>query len=469
MLFNSMEFVVFVLFFIPLYFISKGKQRLWVVLISSYIFYGWWDFRFLLLIWALTCINYYCGSRIAALKSKKDKKLPLVISIVSSLSILGYFKYYNFFAENISSLLHLVGLSSGFNLVNIILPLGISFYVFQTLSYTIDIYNEKINPERSFLNFAVFVAFFPQLVAGPILRASIFLPQIASERIYKSSDVINGLYLIVWGFFLKVVIADSLANVVDIRFNNVESQNSLSMLIGVIFYSFQIYGDFAGYSLIAIGLARVLGYKFPANFNRPYFSTNFSDFWQRWHISLSSWLRDYLYIPLGGGRCSKALKSRNIMITMLLGGMWHGASWNFIIWGGLHGMYLIIQNYFTSNYEFKFKYIVNFVKILFTFSVVSLTWVFFRSNDLHDSMYIVKNIFNYNGYIFSGVTEKFHVVKGIFLICTLVTIEIISFKINPLKIANKSPLFLILSTASLLVLISLFGTFESNSFIYFQF
>jgi alginate O-acetyltransferase complex protein AlgI len=286
MLFNSIEFVVFILFFIPLYFFFKGRQRLWVVLISSYVFYGWWDFRFLLLIWMLTGINYYCGLRIAAVKSKKEKKLPLVISIVSSLSILGFFKYYNFFAENISGLLHLVGLGSGFNFVNIILPVGISFYVFQTLSYTIDIYNGKMNPEQSLLNFSVFVAFFPQLVAGPIVRASNFMPQISSDRVYKSSDVINGLYLIAWGYFLKVVIADSLANVVDIRFNNIESQNSLSMLIGVIFYSFQIYGDFAGYSLIAIGLARVFGYKFPVNFNRPYFSTNFSDFWQRWHISV---------------------------------------------------------------------------------------------------------------------------------------------------------------------------------------
>ena len=473
MLFNSVEFFIFITLFIPLYFLYKGRQRLWVILIGSYIFYGWWDYRFLLLIGLLTGINYYCGLQMSAKKNIKERRFLLIVSVVSSLSILGFFKYFNFFTENISNLLHLIGLGSGFNFVNIILPVGISFYVFQTLSYTIDVYNGKIKSEQSLLNFSVFVAFFPQLVAGPIVRASNFMPQISSDRIYKTSNVISGLYFIVWGYFLKVVVADSLANVVDIRFENIEAQNSLSMLIGVIFYSFQIYGDFAGYSLIAIGLARVLGYKFPVNFNRPYFSTSFSDFWQRWHISLSSWLRDYLYIPLGGSRCSKVKKYRNLMATMLLGGMWHGASWNFIIWGGLHGLDLVIQHLFNSNnnykLEFKSNNYVKAVKILFIFGIVSLTWIFFRSNNLQDSIYIFEKIFNFNDYNFSDVTEKFYVVKGLFLILFLIFCEAISFRINVMNAINRCSLSSVFLLAFMLVFISLFGTFESNSFIYFQF
>ena len=448
---------------------TKDRLRLWIVLIASYIFYGWWDYRFLLLIWALTLINYYCGYLIGRLKNKRNKKIALLVSIFSSLSILGFFKYYNFFAENITVLLNLIGLGSGYNFVNIILPVGISFYVFQTLSYTIDVYNKKMSSEPSLLNFSVFVAFFPQLVAGPIVRASEFLPQISSDRIVKSSDAIDAVYLILWGFFLKIVIADSLANVVDIRFNNIEAQSSLSMLIGVIFYSFQIYGDFAGYSLIAIGIARLFGFRFPINFDRPYFSTDFSDFWRRWHISLSSWLRDYLYIPMGGGRGSAVNKSRNLMITMLLGGLWHGASWNFIVWGGLHGAYQVFQNTMPNNIQFKLQKLVKTFKILAVYSVITLTWIFFRSSNFDESISVIWKIFDFAEYSFASVSEKFYVVKGAFLILVLITLEFFSFRINALKMGRDSPLFLTISMSCLIVFIALFGTFESNSFIYFQF
>lgn len=468
MLFNSINFIVFLSIFIPLYFLAKGRVRKWLTLSASYLFYGWWDYRFLLLIAILTLINFYCGLNITTKNSNKQKILLLSFSVISSLLILGFFKYYNFFLDNIIGFLNFIGFNGNFNTLHIILPVGISFYTFQAMSYPLDVYSKKIMPEKSLLNFATFVAFFPQLVAGPIVRASCFIPQLKTDRTFNSEDILNGINLIIWGFFLKIVIADSLALVVDVRFENPEIHNALSLLIGIIFYAFQIYGDFAGYSLIAIGVARILGYKFPANFDRPYFSSNLGEFWHRWHISLSSWLRDYLYIPLGGNRVSELKIYRNILITMLLGGLWHGANWNFIIWGGIHGIVLVVQRV----YLYSIIPTVDMfkpVKILFTFSIVCLAWVFFRSNSLNDSLYILEKIFQFQDYNFSGVTQKFHVIKGSMLICFLVLTEGISFGMDTVKFKNEHVYLTILWSACILTLISLFGTFGSNSFIYFQF
>lgn len=477
MLFHSIDFIIFILSFIPLYFLTKGKTRLWLSLGSSYLFYGWWDYRFLLLISGLTLLNFYCGLNLTDKTKPKRNYIFLSISVISSLLILGFFKYFNFFIDNFISMLNLLGFDGNFNALRIILPVGISFYTFQAMSYTLDVYNKKIDPEKSLLNFATFVAFFPQLVAGPIVRASCFIPQLKSDRVLDSEDIINGIRLIIWGFFLKVVIADSLSMVVDIRFENPTSHNALSMLIGVVFYAFQIYGDFAGYSLIAIGVARILGFTFPVNFDRPYFASNFSEFWQRWHISLSSWFRDYLYIPLGGNRSGELKKYRNILITMLLGGLWHGASWNFIIWGGIHGMALVMQRVW---YDFFAKkklspsgyFSINalkLLKIIFTFCIICLAWVFFRSSNMNDSLYVLGKIFQFEDYSVSGVTQKFHVIKGAMLICFLVFIEGMSFRIDTTNFMNKHAFLTMLWSAGLLVLIALFGTFGNNAFIYFQF
>jgi D-alanyl-lipoteichoic acid acyltransferase DltB (MBOAT superfamily) len=477
MLFNSIEFVVFILIFIPLYFSTKGKVRLSLSLGSSYLFYGWWDYRFLGLIILLTLLNFYCGLNISSKTNSKRNYTYLSASIISSLVILGFFKYFNFFTENFIAILNVFGYEGVGSALNIILPVGVSFYAFQTMSYTLDVYH-KLEPEKSLLNFATFVAFFPQLVAGPIVRASCFIPQLKTDRVFNVDDVVSGIQLIIWGFFLKVVIADSLSMVVDVRFASPEAHNALSILIGVVFYAFQIYGDFAGYSLIAIGIARLLGYKFPVNFNRPYFAHNFSDFWQRWHISLSSWLRDYLYIPLGGNRSGQLKMYRNLMITMLLGGLWHGASWNFIIWGGIHGTALILQRVWSDTIGIKKQssssnmLAVNSLKLLnifFTFSIVCSAWVFFRSSSFEDSILIFQKIFQFDDYSFQGVTQKFHVMKGILLIGVLILIESMSFRVNFKNFKDQYASFSMLWSAGVLVFISLFGTFGNNSFIYFQF
>lgn len=480
MLFSSVVFLYFMLLFFPLYFLTKGKSRLWVCLIGSYIFYGWWDYRFIALILTLTLINYLCGLKLSSSNSGKEKSTYLWISITSSLGILGFFKYFNFFSENLILLLGAFGASADYTTLNIILPVGISFYTFQTMSYTIDIYKGRTPHEESLLRFATFVAFFPQLVAGPIVRASTFIPQLKYDRVFKTEDIINGLHLVIWGYFLKVAIADSLSVVVDGRFDNPASHNALSMLTGIIFYAFQIYGDFAGYSLIAIGIAKMLGFQFPQNFNRPYFSRNLSEFWQRWHISLSSWLRDYLYIPLGGNRRGRARTSINLMATMLLGGLWHGASWNFIIWGGLHGTYLAIQGKLYKAADALpileqmrsnrfYMYATDTIKVFFCFSLVCIAWVFFRAETLSDSLAIIGKLFYLDDYQFSGVTQKFHVIKGVILIAFLLICEGISFMIDIDQIKKNSPYLSLLFSAFIIVLISLFGTFDSNAFIYFQF
>jgi len=406
------------------------------------------------------------------------KKTFLLISITVSLLILGIFKYYNFFITNLNSMFNYVGVGSIFSTFNIILPVGISFYTFQAMSYTIDVYRNKIEPENSLLTFATYIAFFPQLVAGPIIRATCFIPQLKSRQNFNSNNVINGFYMVVWGFFLKIVVADSLALVVDVRFENIEIQNALSMLIGVIFYAFQIYGDFAGYSLIAIGIAHILGFNFPDNFDRPYFSKNISEFWQRWHISFSSWLRDYVYISLGGNRAGKISMYRNILITMLICGLWHGAGWNFIIWGGINGIFIIIHRLFNSILS-KIKFqtpssaiIYNLVvptKMLFTFSFICIGWIFFRSNNLYDSLNILNKIAQINDYNFSSVTQKIYILKGMMLICFLVFVEGMSLLFNTKKFLNDHLNIKILWIAFIIVLISLCGTFENNAFIYFQF
>ncbi len=358
------------------------------------------------------------------------------------------------------------------------LPIGISFFTFQTMSYTIDVYYKKIVPEKSLLKFATFVAFFPQLVAGPIIRASCFLPQLQEDRKITHTTFINGMHLIIWGFFLKVVLADSLSLTVDNQFAMPETQSSISMLFGIIFYSFQIYGDFAGYSLIAIGIAKSLGFHFPQNFNRPYIASSLSDFWKRWHISLSSWLRDYLYIPLGGNRDGRAKTYRNLMITMLLGGLWHGASWNFVIWGGIHGAALIVNHQWNKcrikkkmnnfNDSFFIKMLTPF-SILSTFFIVTLAWVFFRASDINDAMLIISKALDFTSYSFSGLTNKFYVAKGIALITFVLMVEITSMNTFIKKAYENNEYLAITCSALVLLLIFLLGSFGNNSFIYFQF
>jgi alginate O-acetyltransferase complex protein AlgI len=370
-----------------------------------------------------------------------------------------------------------LGLKNDWQSLHIILPIGISFYTFQSMSYTIDVYRKEIKAERDFFLYATFVSFFPQLVAGPIVRAKQFLPQFqGGDRQFTWSRFIEGLAQILWGFFKKVAIADSLAPFVDQIFAFPSNFSSMSCLIGVILYSIQIYCDFSGYSNIACGLAQMLGFDFPWNFRTPYFSKNFSEFWTRWHISLSSWLRDYLYISLGGNRGGKWKTYRNNMLTMVIGGLWHGANWTFIFWGFLHGLYLILQRMMgpafgkIENAIRMPKWLQNGIDIGVVYFFTCFAWIFFRAPDFTTAWQVITKIASLEGFSWGTVTDKLIVIKGFILVIILFTAEIIHNNVKNLQeLAIDSPVFRIVSFATLMLLAAFFGTFSASAFIYFQF
>jgi len=360
-LFNSYAFWGFFLLIILLYRWANHRTQNTILLVGSYAFYACWDWRFLPLIAITTLINYYTGIGIEKYAQsgeeqrvvKKRQKLLLAVSIVASLGMLGFFKYWGFFIDSTTAFLSAVGLSVSVPVLEILLPVGISFYTFQTMSYTIDVYRGETKPTKNLADFALYVAYFPQLVAGPIERSSSLLPQILERRARREGDFAEGLSLVMLGLFMKVVVADNLALIANGGFSEHEDVTGADALMGVYAFAFQIYGDFAGYSLIARGVSKWLGIDLMTNFKMPYLARNPSDFWQRWHISLSSWLRDYLYIPLGGNRGKKWKVYRNLMLTMLIGGLWHGAGWTFICWGGLHGILLCIYRPFGNKLILK--------------------------------------------------------------------------------------------------------------------
>ena len=345
MLFNSLDFALFIsVFFILYWFVFKKlKQQNILIVIASYVFYGWWDWRFLSLIIFSSIVDFLVGIGLSRTDDQRKRLFYLLTSILVNLGFLGFFKYYNFFLESFVGAFSFFGKGINPQGLNIILPVGISFYTFQTLSYTIDVYKRKFRPTTDFGSFFAFVSFFPQLVAGPIERAKNLLPQFYKKRNFDLSKATDGMRQILWGYFMKVVVADRLALYVDVVYNNVEMHNSITLLLATVLFSFQIYCDFAGYSNIAIGTAKIFGFQLMDNFKRPYFATSITDFWRRWHISLSTWFRDYVYIPLGGNRVSKFRHYSNLFITFVISGLWHGANWTFIIWGALHGFYQIAE------------------------------------------------------------------------------------------------------------------------------
>jgi D-alanyl-lipoteichoic acid acyltransferase DltB (MBOAT superfamily) len=384
MLFNSYIFWAFFAVVLVLYRVlgHRGQNRM--LLVASYIFYGSWDWRFLSLIVFSTAVDYWVGLALADPSASEARRKRLVtISLVSNLGLLGVFKYLGFFVESAASLLEVLGLQANLPSLRIILPVGISFYTFQTLSYTLDIYRRKLEPCRSASDFALYVAFFPQLVAGPIERASHLLPQVLTPRNTSEQQFREGLYCILFGLFKKVVIADNMALVVNQIFSQpASSLNGLDALIGVYAFAFQIYGDFHGYSLIAQGVARWLGFDVMDNFRQPYFAWSPQEFWRRWHISLSSWLRDYLYIPLGGSRGSAFKTYRNLAATMVLGGLWHGANWTFVVWGSVHGIWLGIHRAIQRREPGPGGWVARVVKVFVTFQIVCVTWLFFRADSV---------------------------------------------------------------------------------------
>lgn len=441
-----------------------------LLLISSYLFYAWWDWRFLSLIILSSFVDYRVGFEIFKTDIKKKKKNWLLISLCVNLGLLSIFKYYNFFAESFTDLVGFFGYQPNDLTLNIILPVGISFYTFQTLSYTIDIYRGKIEPTNNMLTFFTYIAFFPQLVAGPIERASNLLPQIEKKRSFKRVWFNEGLIQLLVGFFRKIVIADTLGVYVDTVYANIEIYNSTTIVFATFLYAFQIYYDFSGYSDIAIGTAKLLGFKFNQNFNLPYFSKSLTEFWRKWHMSLSFWLRDYLYISLGGNRRGIKITYRNLMLTMLLGGLWHGSSWNFIIWGGIHGLVLSIEKFLKST---KYHQIINridFLGYLLTFIIVLISWVFFRAQTLDSALLAVRKIFDFDfSSLFIGDMNHF---ANSILVLTLGLLFDFYLRIKNINLENfgaKFNITKIISFATLIVVILTLFYSTSNNFIYFQF
>ncbi|MCP4726509.1 MAG: MBOAT family protein [bacterium] len=476
MLFNSFQFAFFFLAVYSLYLISNHKWQNRLLLVASYLFYGAWDWRFLSLIIVSTILDFICGIKIQDSDKKSTRKKFLILSVTGNLTILGVLKYFNFFAENFIELLSLAGLSINTQLIHIILPVGISFYTFQTMSYTIDIYNKKMEPTKKFFDFALFVAFFPQLVAGPIERAKNLLPQILSPRKFNLDYFYEGLYLIFWGLYLKVFIADNLAQIVDPVFASEPPYNGVKILISLYAFAFQIFCDFAGYSNIARGLGRLLGFKIMINFNLPYFATNPAEFWHRWHISLSTWLRDYLYIPLGGNRKGTFGTYKNLALTMLLGGLWHGAAWPFIAWGAYQGGLLIIHRLLQPFLESlpKIKNLILqkiwfIAKVIVFFQFVCVGWLIFRAESISQIKDMLVSLF-VNFDFSSAIGIENNIKNFLFFIILLFIIQVIQYmKKNLLVILEFKPVIQILIYLIMFYSLAFLGVTTSEEFIYFQF
>jgi alginate O-acetyltransferase complex protein AlgI len=393
MVFTEFRFLLFFGVVFGLYWsLQRNTTRKGFILLCSYLFYGAWDWRFLSLLIGSTLIDYWVSLKIVQARQAKTRRNWLLVSLVTNLGMLGFFKYFNFFADSAITLFTWLGLPFNPVTLNVLLPVGISFFVFQTLSYTLDVYFGKLEPERNLLNLACFIAFFPQLVAGPIVRAADFLPQLTQARSFYQVNVRGCLLLFMIGFFKKACVSDNLASLVDTYFSAPDAYNAASSWIAVLAYSIQIYCDFSGYSDMAIATAGLLGYQLCLNFDAPYFASSITAFWRRWHISLSTWLKDYLYIPLGGNRGGQWFTYRNLMLTMLLGGLWHGAAWTFILWGGLHGAALILHREWSKWVKPRSLWArtAGFWGILLTFYWVCFTWIFFRADSFSTAITVVK-------------------------------------------------------------------------------
>ncbi len=405
MLFNSINFALFLPFvFILYWFAAKRNLKLQniLLLISSYFFYACWDWRFMFLLIFSTLLDYYTGIKIHESSNQGQKKFWLWLSIIVNLGFLGVFKYYNFFASSLADGLSLIGIKANLGSLQVILPVGISFYTFHGLSYVIDIFKNKIKPERNFISYSVFVSFFPLLVAGPIERATHLLPQILKKREFDYSRAVDGLRQILWGLFKKIVIADNCAEYANTIFNNSADYSGSTLVVGALFFTFQIYCDFSGYSDIALGTARLFGIDLLRNFAFPYFSRDIAEFWRRWHISLSSWFKDYLYIPLGGSKGGMWMKIRNTFIIFLVSGFWHGANWTFVAWGFLNALFIMPSIIFKTNRNHLdivakgkfFPSIQELVSIGITFSLTVFAWIFFRANSMTHALHYISHIFS---------------------------------------------------------------------------
>lgn len=482
MLFNSIDFAIFLpIVFLLYWFGAKGNLKLQniLLLVSSYFFYACWDWRFLFLLIFSTTLDYYTGIKIHESQSSRMKLFWLWLSIIINLGFLGVFKYYNFFAESFAEGLNLLGLKANFGTLQVILPVGISFYTFHGLSYVIDLYNDRIKPERNIINYSVFVSFFPLLVAGPIERATHLLPQIIKKREFNYSKAVDGLRQILWGLFKKIVIADNCAKYANLIFNNSSDYSGSTLVLGAVFFAFQIYCDFSGYSDIALGTARLFGIDLLRNFAFPYFSRDIAEFWRRWHISLTTWFRDYLYIPLGGSKGGVWLKVRNTFIIFIVSGFWHGANWTFIIWGLINAIYflpLLLTKNNRRNIDIvaQGKYLPTLKEaflILTTFGLTVFAWIFFRAENVDHAINYVSKILSSSFFSipdFPGMRAA--AITGL-LVFVLLIIEWIGkeeqYAIE--KMALKWSRVLRYSFYYILIILILWFGGQEQAFIYFQF
>lgn len=489
MFFNSLDFAVFFpIVFVLYWLVSKNLTlRNILILVSSYVFYGWWDWRFLFLIAISSLIDFFVGKKLGETEDVKKRKMFLYLSLFVNLGFLFYFKYTNFFIDTFVDSFKLFGKTLEVSSLNIILPVGISFYTFQTLSYTIDIYRKQLKPTKDPIAFFAFVAFFPQLVAGPIERASHLLPQFYKTYKFDYNQVKSGLLLMAFGLFKKMVIADRAALYVNEVYNNPSNYEGVETIMATVLFAFQIYCDFSGYSDIAIGAARTMGFDLMKNFDSPYLSKSITEFWRRWHISLSTWFRDYVYIPLGGSRNGKYRTYFNLFVVFLVSGLWHGAAMTFVIWGAIHGVIIVLEKAIYKPKKALFKKL-NINKnnlsnklffVLITFSIVCFAWVFFRANSFDDSIVIITSFFNNNFYklldkdlyLIGFKTNEFAILFLMLLL--LLFVEFFHKKSNIIKSLNRQSMLFRWGTyflfIFLIVLFGIYGEREMESFIYFQF
>lgn len=478
MLFNSAGFAIFFVVVFFLYWFVLNKSLKWqniFLAVCSYFFYGCWDWRFMFLLAFSTFLDYFSGLKIAEASGASKKKFWLVLSVGLNLGFLGFFKYYNFFVESFAELLSSVGFTPHMTTLNIILPVGISFYTFHGLSYVFDIYFGKIKPTRNWIDYSLFVSFFPLLVAGPIERATHLLPQVEKPRVFNYSKAVDGLKQILWGLFKKVVVADNCAELANTIFHNHEHYSGSTLALGAMLFAIQIYGDFSGYSDIALGSARLLGFELLQNFRFPYFSRDIAEFWRRWHISLSSWFRDYLYFPLGGSRGGMAKTVRNTFIIFLVSGFWHGANWTFLAWGGLNALFIMPSIIFKTNRKNLdtvaegriLPSIRESFQLILTFCLASLAWVFFRAETIADAISYIKGIFS------ASLFQKPDVISGTVIVIVIVFMVIEwlgrenKYAIEKLTLTWKRSLSWAFYYLIILAILCLTG--NEQQFIYFQF
>jgi alginate O-acetyltransferase complex protein AlgI len=463
MLFNSLQFVFFYVVVTILYFSLRHRGRIWLLLLASSYFYLVFEPIYILILLVTIVVDYFAGIWISKSEGKK-RKLLLVLSLITNIGFLGFFKYWNFINKNISMALALVGIENPLHDYPFDLPIGLSFHTFQAMSYTIEVYRRKQKTEKDFIIYSLYVMFYPQLVAGPIERPQNLLHQFHTHFKYSFANLKAGLMLMAWGIFKKVVIADRLSILVDYCYDNPSEYTGLTLLIATLFFTIQIYCDFSGYSDIAIGAARTMGFDLMLNFDSPYLSKSISEFWRRWHISLSTWFKDYLYIPLGGNRVGQWRLYANYMLVFTVSGLWHGAAWTYIIWGALHGLYLVLAIMRERYLPFKIPKLP-LLSMLFTFVLVMITWVFFRAKGLFNAKIILSKIFSFD--FFSGFEMPFSTNEFIF--CWFLMLVLFVKDIYFRKISTEHTSAFYFKFVGLLLVCYFFGVFGSNQFIYFQF